>query len=93
MWTIWINPWKSYREKALTWSNLHVKFDRMVPVRPSDFEKLIIQPDDTLAAAIIKTFVRLPVLVWKLFDYILDDAGNLSSEFCQDLRDIGCKKE
>lgn len=63
----------------------------MVPVKPSDFKALIVKPEDSLAVAILKTYVKLPVLVYRLFKYMIDPATlGLSEEFCYDLRGIQC---
>lgn len=62
----------------------------MVPVRPSDFEALIVQPSDSLATGIIKTFIRLPALFYRLVAYLFTADGEISPEFEEDLCGLGC---
>jgi len=51
------------------------------PVLPAEFEALIVQPEDTLAEGIIKTYVRLPVLIWKVFRWAMNDDGTATKAF------------
>lgn len=60
------------------------------PVRPSDFEALIVQPEDKLRDAIIKTYVKLPILVYQLQQYLFDNAGAITTEFESDICAVGC---
>jgi len=60
------------------------------PVRPEHFKKLIVEGDDTLAQAIIKVYVRLPILIFRLMLYMFRDKGdtlegNLTDEFGSDI--------
>lgn len=60
------------------------------PVKPSDFLQVVVQPEDTLAEGIVKTYVRLPPLLWKLMDFMFDSSGNFTPEFQAMLCDSGC---
>jgi len=55
------------------------------PVTNSEFEALIIEPDDSLATAIVKVFVKLPVLVYKIMRYFFNLDGTISPEFEADI--------
>lgn len=52
----------------------------MSPVLPSELEAVIVLPTDTLAVAIVKTYVRLPVLVYRFFSWAVLSDGTLSAE-------------
>ena len=60
------------------------------PVTPSQFEQLIVQPNDTLAQAILKTFVKLPVLLYKLTVWMFNSDGSLSAAFRADICSVTC---
>lgn len=53
----------------------------MSPVLPSDFQEVIPDPTSSKCAAFAKALLRLPVLVWKLVNWMLDSSGNLSEDF------------
>lgn len=67
----------------------------MSPVLPSELEAVIVLPTDTMAVAIVKTYVRLPVLVYRFLSWALLSDGTPSGEFenwicegCNRLREI-----
>lgn len=60
------------------------------PVRPSEALALVVQPEDSLAVAILKTFVKLPPLMYKVVKYFVASNGNIGEKFCADLRTIQC---
>lgn len=62
----------------------------MVPVRPSEFLAIVNKPEYSLGTKIINTYVRLPILLLRLYKYITVD-GTLSKDFCRDLAAIDCK--
>ena len=63
----------------------------MVPVAPSEFKELIVQPEDTLDVIIKKVFIRLPVLLWRLARYMIaPDGSDYGSEFLADICAIQC---
>ena len=62
------------------------------PVKPSDFKRAVVEPGDTLAVAILKTFVILPYLRYKLVKWMFDSDGNISYEFAQMICSIQCNQ-
>jgi hypothetical protein len=60
------------------------------PVRPSDFHAVVVLADDSLATAIVKTYIRLPILLYKLFKYMFNADGTFTAEFQEDLCDLDC---
>ena len=45
----------------------------MSPVLPSDFENLRVSPSDSLCTALIKTYIRLPILLYRLMKWLESD--------------------
>lgn len=64
----------------------------MAPVRPSDFEAIVNKPEYSLGTKIINTYVRLPILLYKLYKYITVD-GSISSSFEADICAVTCEEE
>ena len=62
----------------------------MAPVRPSDFLAIVNKPEYSLGTKIINTYVRLPILLYKLYKYITLD-GSLSAAFEADVCAISCE--
>lgn len=59
-------------------------WDMAAPVKPSDFEALIVEDTDKLCVALRKTFLELPVLLWKLVNWMFTTVGsetNISAAF------------
>lgn len=66
----------------------------MAPVTPAQFEELIVLPTDSLATAIIKVYVRLPVLLHKFHRYLFKSETEISDELCADIRErLPCPDE
>lgn len=65
----------------------------MVTVRPSQFLEIVVQPEDDLCERMKKTFIRLPILLYKLVSYMFTIDGNFTSSFAADLCDIPCTPE
>lgn len=65
----------------------------MVPVRPSQFEEILILPGDKLRERFRKTFVCLPPLIYKIIKYMFNADGTMTDQFCADLRAISCPDE
>ena len=64
----------------------------MAPVKPSDFEKLIVKPEDTFADGLMKV-MRSFILFWRNYTYMFDAFGGITAEFEADLCAIGCGQE
>jgi hypothetical protein len=62
----------------------------MPPVGLADFEAVIVQPEDTVAEAIVKAHVRFPRIWYQWYAYHFDSDGNITAEFEADLCAIGC---
>jgi hypothetical protein len=60
------------------------------PVRPSDFENIIVTKDDSLGAGMVKVFIRLPILVYRLVRYMFEANGSFTQEFKDDLCALDC---
>lgn len=65
------------------------RFD-VPPVTVFEFESLIVQPEDSLGTAIVKTYVRLPVLLLKLWRWMMNADGTITTEF-RDWLCAGCQ--
>lgn len=61
----------------------------MPPVRPSDFEAIVNKPEHSLGTKFVNTFVRLPILLFKLWNYMFEGAF-ISPAFEDDLCAIAC---
>lgn len=55
------------------------------PIKPSQFEAVVVQPEDDLCTAFVKAFIRFPILLWLWFKYVYRYDGKFSAEFEQDL--------
>lgn len=55
----------------------------MAQPRPSEFAALIVQPADKPAQALIKVFIRLPVLLTRWLYAVYLDTGEFTPEFKQ----------
>ena len=60
------------------------------PVKPSDFENIINKPEYSLGRKVVNTYVRLPILLYKLYKYMTVD-GSISSEFEADICAVTCE--
>ena len=63
------------------------------PFTPNDFKAAVVEPGDSLAEAIKKTYVILPRLLYKLDKYFFNDDGTLAEGFLNDLCAIQCPEE
>lgn len=64
----------------------------MSPVRPSEFLAIVNKPEYSLGTKIINTYVRLPILMYKLYKYMTVD-GTISSSFEADICAVNCEQE
>lgn len=62
------------------------------PVKPAQFRKLVVKPEDSLAAALIKAGILFPIAWWKNYRYMWKEDGTMTAQFQQDHCDIGCNK-
>lgn len=62
----------------------------MVSVRVSEFKALVIKPEDDLCERLKKTFIRLPILLYKLMSYMFASDGTFSAQFASDICAIPC---
>jgi microcystin-dependent protein len=60
------------------------------PNPPADFKAVISDPSSTLCQNFINTLLKLPVLVYKFMNWLLDDAGNVTQEFINQVIPPGC---
>jgi microcystin-dependent protein len=51
------------------------------PVTPDDFKDCISDPSSGLCANFTNTLLKLPVLIWKLVNYLFDSSGNPTKAF------------
>jgi microcystin-dependent protein len=51
------------------------------PVTPSEFKSCISDPSGSLCSNFLKALLKLPVLVYKLVNWMLDSAGNPTNDF------------
>ena len=59
------------------------------PVVPQDFKEVVSDPSATLCGNFINTLLKLPTLVYKLVNWMLDADGNLTDEFRRGSRATG----
>lgn len=61
-------------------------------VRPSKFEELIVDEDDTFCVAFRKTFIELPILLYRFTKWMLSavDEGDLSADFGAMVCNVEC---
>lgn len=59
------------------------------PVRPSDFLAIVNKPEHSLGTKFVNTFIRLPILVYKLTNYMFEGPF-ISPDFDRDLCAITC---
>lgn len=64
----------------------------MPPVRPSDFLAIVNKPEYSLGTKIINTYVRLPILMYKLYKYMTVD-GTIASSFEEDICAVNCEED
>lgn len=60
------------------------------PVRPSDFEQTIVLADDSVGTAIVKTFIRMPILFFRMIAYMFTANGSLSDAFKEQICNLSC---
>lgn len=60
------------------------------PVKPSDFARAVVGPEDNLAQAILKTYVILPYYLYKLVRWMFNADGSISFEFAQLICSVPC---
>jgi len=63
------------------------------PVLPSDFEEVLVLPDDTLRIALVKAFIRFPVLVYRYYKWKYGGTGQFTEEYQNALCAIACPKK
>lgn len=51
------------------------------PVTPAELKACISDPSATMCSNFINTVLKLPVLIYKLFNWMLDSSGNVTQEF------------
>ena len=61
----------------------------VAPVRPSDFQKVIVTPDDNPATAIMK-LIKCAILIFKLHNYMFDEGGYITDGFKDNICLIQC---
>lgn len=61
----------------------------MSPVVPNDFKNLIPDSTSSKCAAFVKALLQLPVKLWQLVAWLLDDDGNLTDEFKRAMQPTG----
>jgi len=55
------------------------------PVLPSDFEAIIVQPEDDLCTGLKKTLIQLPILIYKLWSWMFNADGTISQDYLNEL--------
>lgn len=55
------------------------------PVLPSDALEVVIQPDDSLCAALVKLLIRWPILFYKYTKYKYAFDGSFTTEFANEM--------
>lgn len=61
------------------------------PVKPSDFQALISDPNSTMCENFVKTLLRLPVAIYQFLNWFLDSNGDLSSAVLAAISDFTIK--
>src|SRR5690348_3569668 len=59
------------------------------PVVPNDFKACISDPASTLCGNFVNTLLKLPVLIWKLVNYLFDSSGNPTKAFANQVLPTG----
>jgi len=74
-------------DAAFSWDNGNVS-----PVKPSDFEALIVNENDSICSGLI-SLLKLSYLWFKLVRWFLDSDGFITTEFATALCGIECEGE
>ena len=53
----------------------------VTPVLPSEIKAIIPRPDENLCSALVKVFLKFPVLVYRWFRYEYKQDGNFTDEY------------
>lgn len=53
----------------------------MPPITVDEVYEIVVQPTDSLGTAIVKTYVRLPVLMYRLWKWMFTAEGDITGEF------------
>jgi microcystin-dependent protein len=59
------------------------------PVVPNDFAQVITSPSNSMCDNFIGTLIKMPILLYKLVNWLLDSNGNLSADFIRGVRSPG----
>lgn len=59
------------------------------PVLPADFKGCITSPGSGLCSNFLAALVRLPILIYKFFNWALDSSGNFTPDFLRSVRKSG----
>lgn len=61
----------------------------MSPVKPSDFDDLLVRGDDTFCDA-LKKFLQAEVLFWQYFKYKYDEDGHFTAAYEAEICSASC---
>jgi len=65
----------------------------MAAPKPSEFNAVVVLPTDNLAVAMVKVFIRFPVLFCRWYVTVFQANGTFTTEFQRKLCDACAKEE